>query len=63
MVETIVLIAIPTIAFVVTSVVVVRNELKMQKSREAMFEECKRCPLYGDDENTKLRELGIEVKE
>ena len=51
MVETIVLIAIPTIAFVVTSVLVIRDELKTQKSRKAMFEECKRCPLYGGDEN------------
>ena len=41
MVETIALIAIPTIAFVVTSVFVIRDELKTQKSREVMFEKCK----------------------
>ena len=57
MVETIVLIAIPAIAFAVTSIVVIWNELKTQKSREAMFEECKKCPPYCGDENAKLREL------
>ena len=55
MIEAIVLIVIPTIIFVVTSIVVIRNELKTQKSQEAMFEECKRCPLYGSDENSKHR--------
>lgn len=57
MVETIVLIAIPAIAIVVTSVVIMWNEFKTQKLQEAMFEEYKRCQLYGGDENDKLREL------
>lgn len=57
MVETIVLIAIPAIAIVVTGVVIMRNEFKTQKLQEAMFEEYKRCQLYGGDENEKLREL------
>ena len=54
MVETIVLAAIPAIAFVVTTIVVIRGELKTKKSREIMFEECKRCPLHGGDETCVL---------
>jgi hypothetical protein len=63
MTETMTLIAIPAIAFVVAAAVVIRSELKTQKLREVMFKECKRCPLYGGDENAETCVLEVEVEE
>jgi hypothetical protein len=60
MAETMVLIAIPAIAFVVTTIVVIRGELKAKKLRDVMLEECKRCPLHGGDETCVLE---VEVDE
>jgi cytochrome c-type biogenesis protein CcmH/NrfF len=52
MLETVVLIAIPVIALLLTVLYVMREERKARRWRQIMADECRRCPLFDEEDRS-----------